>query len=181
MTDIYNHFINGAFDAAHEGQDWLQEYDPRSGDGSFRIARGAPQDVERAVAASRAALRAWRKTDALSRGRILTKMAHAVRANSAALAGIEQRETGKSAAKLQNDMETVARYFEFYGGLAPSVNGETIQSNPDYHMYTLREPFGVVGVITPWNAPMNQAARGIAPALAAGGRYDPHHADRAGR
>jgi aldehyde dehydrogenase (NAD+) len=56
----------------------------------------------------------------------------------------------------------------FYGGLANAIVGERIDLGPAYHSYTRREPFGVVGVITPWNGSLNQAARSIAPALAAG-------------
>ena len=58
--------------------------------------------------------------------------------------------------------------FEFYGGLVNALHGETIDIGPEHHCFTRREPFGVVGVITPWNAPLNQAARAVAPALAAG-------------
>src|SRR5207245_10122374 len=64
--------------------------------------------------------------------------------------------------------EIAAQYFELYGGLVNALGGETIDLGPGYHSYTRREPFGVVGVILPWNAPINQAARAAAPALAAG-------------
>ena len=60
------------------------------------------------------------------------------------------------------------RISSIYGGLVNLPNGEMVDMGPEFHTYTRREPFGVVGVITPWNAPINQAARGIAPALAAG-------------
>src|SRR5205823_2049666 len=66
------------------------------------------------------------------------------------------------------EVEVAAQYFEFYGGLVNALGGETIDLGPGYHSYTRREPFGVVGVILPWNAPLNQAARAAAPALAAG-------------
>jgi aldehyde dehydrogenase (NAD+) len=61
-----------------------------------------------------------------------------------------------------------AAYFELYAGLVNAQRGEKIDLGPEYHAYTVREPYGVVGVITPWNAALNQAARAIAPALAVG-------------
>ena len=85
------------------------------------------------------------------------------------LAALEEAKTGKPAYQVPFEVEAAAAYFEFYGGLVPTtLGGETLNIGPEVHSYTLREPFGVVGVITPWNSPINQAARGIAPALAAG-------------
>jgi aldehyde dehydrogenase (NAD+) len=66
------------------------------------------------------------------------------------------------------DIEIAAQYFEFYGGLAPGIEGETIDIGAGKLCYTLKEPYGVIGAILPWNAPINQAARASAPALAAG-------------
>jgi len=61
-----------------------------------------------------------------------------------------------------------AKFFDYYGGLAASIHGDTIPINPQIFCYNLYEPYGVVGIITPWNGPLNQAARSVAPALAAG-------------
>ncbi|HBT01405.1 MAG TPA: aldehyde dehydrogenase, partial [Citreicella sp.] len=61
-----------------------------------------------------------------------------------------------------------AAYFEFYGSLVYLPAGDVLDVAPDQHVFTRREPFGIVGVITPWNLPLNQAARAIAPALTAG-------------
>lgn len=66
------------------------------------------------------------------------------------------------------EVEGAASYFEFYAGLVNLPRGEVVDLGPGFHAYTRREPYGVTGVITPWNAPLNQAARAIAPALAAG-------------
>jgi aldehyde dehydrogenase (NAD+) len=65
-------------------------------------------------------------------------------------------------------VEVAARYFEYYGGGADKVHGETIPLGDRYLSYTRHEPFGVIGMILPWNAPLQQAARGLAPALAMG-------------
>ena len=168
MNKKFTHFIDGKMVSVAGDRVFLDEYDPRTGEVSYSILRGTGDDLDRAAVSAEAALRTWKKTSALERGRILTGIARAIRENVGELAEIEQRETGKPMSKLHNDIEIVAQYFEFYGGLAPTVNGDALQSNPAFHIYTLREPYGIVGVITPWNAPLSQAARGIAPALAAG-------------
>lgn len=167
METPWKHHIGGAF-VAGDGDQYLSEVDPRTGRPSYRIARGNRADVDRAVAAAAGALDAWRANKALDRGRVLTRIALAIRANAEELARIEQIETGKPLPQARIDIEIAAQYFEFYGGLAPSIEGETIDIGPDKLCYTLREPYGVIGVITPWNAPINQAARAAAPALAGG-------------
>ena len=96
------------------------------------------------------------------------RLAQAILDDSPELEARERAETGKPAWQVPIEVQGAAGYFEFYGGLVNSFQGETIDLGPDYHCFTRREPFGVVGVITPWNAPLNQAARAIAPALAAG-------------
>jgi aldehyde dehydrogenase (NAD+) len=162
----WTHFIHGDF--APAGDAWLDEYDPRTGDVSFRIARGDAAVVAAAVSDAAAALGAWRALKPMARGRILTAIAAAIRANADTLSGIERAETGKPRGISLAEVETTAQYFELYGGLAPTVQGETIPGGPDYHTYSIREPYGVVGVILPWNSPLTQAGRGIAPGLAAG-------------
>lgn len=86
----------------------------------------------------------------------------------AELTAIEIRETGRLQASANAEIETAARYFEFYGGLVNLPGGDVVNLGANYHSYTRREPFGAVGIILPWNGPLNQAARGIAPALATG-------------
>jgi aldehyde dehydrogenase (NAD+) len=162
----WTHFINGIF--CPPTGEWLEEFDPRTGHTSFRIARGDSETVDQAVKNAAAALPAWRALKPLARGRILTGIAAAIRDNAAYLSEIERAETGKPRGISLAEIETTAQYFELYGGLAPSVQGETIPIGPDYLSYSIREPFGVVGVILPWNSPLTQAGRGIAPGLAAG-------------
>ncbi len=85
-----------------------------------------------------------------------------------ALAAIEREDTGKPLQHALWEVESSADYFEFYGAAVRFHGGEVMDTGPAGHVYTRREPFGVVGIITPWNYPLNQAARGVAPALAAG-------------
>lgn len=163
----WSHYIGGEFVPASSG-DWLSEIDPRTGETSYEIARGDGSDVDRAVQAATAALAGWRAIKALDRGKVLLAIAREVRAHAAELAAAEQVETGKPLPQALADIEVTASYFDFYGGLAPGIEGETIDLGRGKLCYTLREPYGVIGAITPWNAPINQAARAIAPAIAAG-------------
>jgi len=167
MRERWEHFIDGDWVAPRRGR-YLDSTNPASGQRVTRVAAGDAGDAAAAVESARAAFRAWRETKPGERGRILGDIARAIRANLSELAALEQAEAGKPAYQAPFEVEAAAQYFEFYAGLVHAVGGETLQLGPDVHSYTLREPFGVVGVITPWNSPINQAARGIAPALAVG-------------
>ena len=167
MRDRWEHFIDGQWVAPRSGR-YLESTNPASGQPVTRLAAGNADDAGVAVAAARAAFGEWRALKPLARGRLLVDVGRAIRANAEALVDLERAETGKPAYQAPFEVEAAAQYFEFYGGLVPTLGGETLHLGPEVHAYTLREPFGVVGVITPWNSPINQAARGIAPALAAG-------------
>jgi aldehyde dehydrogenase (NAD+) len=163
----WDHYIDGVF-VPPSSSTYLRETDPRNGAPSFLIARGNAADVSVAASAAVRALKPWKSIKALDRGRILVAIALAIRAHAEELASLEQGETGKPLPQARGDIELAAQYFEFYGGLTPSIEGETINIGPGKLCYTLKEPYGVIGVILPWNAPINQAARAVAPALAAG-------------
>lgn len=162
-----HHFIDGAERAPAQGR-YVEGFDPRTGQAISRVARGDEQDVASAVAAAQRAFADWRDMRPLARGRLLTQAALAIRAQARELAAIESRDTGKSLPQALGEIEGSAQYFELYGGLATALQGETIGLGAGYHAYTRREPYGVVGAILPWNAPLNQAGRACAPALAAG-------------
>ena len=150
------------------GGEYLETFDPTTGQAIGRVARGKKDDVAVAVAGAKAAFPEWRDLRPIARGRVLTEIARKIREHSTELAEIERRETGKSIAQAKGEVESSAQYFEFYGGLTTAIQGETINLGAGYHSYTRREAYGVVGAILPWNAPLNQGARACAPALAAG-------------
>ncbi|OYD84779.1 aldehyde dehydrogenase family protein [Azospirillum brasilense] len=147
---------------------YLDKFDPRTGTRMQRVADSTPEDLDRAVAAASDALAAWRDTRPSERGRILVETARAIRRNEERLGAIESRETGKPGIEMAQLIDLTAQYFEFYGGIVNVMDGEVINVGPGHHVYTRRDPFGVIGVILPWNAPLHQAARAIAPALATG-------------
>lgn len=165
--ETLTHFIGGEYRPAAKG-DLLPKRDPRTGEIIEQVARGTADDVDAAVAAAADAARAWADRRPVERGRILLDIARAMRGAIEELGGLESREAGKPAWQGMAEVEIAAQYFEFYGGLVNVGHGEVINLGSGYHSYTRREPFGVVGTILPWNAPLNQAARAIAPALAAG-------------
>ncbi len=167
MRERWDHFINGVYTSPAAGR-YLDDLAPTTGQKISEVAAGDAVDVAAAVASAKAALPGWRSRRPIERGRVLLAIAKAIRDHASDLAELEVLEAGKPAFQVPFEVEAAAAYFEFYGGLVNSVHGETVDLGPDYHSYTRREPFGVVGIITPWNSPINQAARGIAPALATG-------------
>ncbi|BFM16928.1 aldehyde dehydrogenase [Maricurvus nonylphenolicus] len=163
----YGHLIGGEYVPPSSGE-YMDSINPADQTVVAKIARGVAADVEQAIAASKAACQAWADMRPLERGRILTDVGRALRDNMGLLSRLESQEMGMPVEAAAMTLGTAASYFEYYGGLAPSLQGETIPVGPEQHSYTVYEPYGVVGVITPWNAPLNQTARSIAPALAAG-------------
>ena len=161
------HWIAGRSTRPCSGE-YLTAHNPLNGAPTTALAAGDADDAATAVAAATAAASAWRRQKPIQRGRLLMRLSQAILDDSLELESRERAETGKPAWQVPMEVQGAAGYFEFYGGLVNSFQGETIDLGPDYHCFTRREPFGVVGVITPWNAPLNQAARAIAPALAAG-------------
>ena len=167
MRERYEHFIGGASVPPRAGR-YLETRNPATGKRLAEIARGDEADVDAAVQAAASALPGWRDRKPIERGRVLLEIARRIRERQQDIVGLEVLETGKPAWQAPFEVEVAAQYFELYGGLVNALGGETIDLGPGYHSYTRREPFGVVGVILPWNAPINQAARAAAPALAAG-------------
>jgi aldehyde dehydrogenase (NAD+) len=99
---------------------------------------------------------------------VLHRVAEAIDDRAEELIALEGAATGKIDSQVRMEVEMAASYFRYYAGIVRAHHGRTIDQGARYHTYTRREPYGVVGVITPWNYPQNQACRGGAPALAAG-------------
>ena len=165
--DKVDSFIDGRPYPPESGE-YGDKIDPRTNTSMKRVAQGGVAELDRAVAAAAKAQTDWADLRPVHRGRILTDVGRAIRSNGARLGEIESRETGKPAREMPTLIDLVAEFFEYFGGVANVVDGEHLDEGPRYHVYTQRHPYGVVGVILPWNAPLHQAARAIAPALAAG-------------
>lgn len=172
MPDIkmrtYEHYIDGQFVSPASGE-YLSSVDPSNGKVFARVPRGNAADVDHAVDAARRAFKSWRLSEPSDRGRILSRVGARLLAEADELARTESIDTGFPLRDCELVTKTVAaRYFEYYGGLADKVGGETIPVPGNHLDYTLREPLGVVAQIIPWNSPLYDGSRSVAPALAAG-------------
>jgi aldehyde dehydrogenase (NAD+) len=145
-------------------------FDPSSGDVLATVAKATVADVDHAVQAALAALesKAWRDIKPADRGRLLFRIAQALRDSADELATLESRDNGKPMTQARTDVQVAARYFEFFAGIADKIMGHTIPLGPGFLDYTVREPIGVSAHIVPWNYPIQIGARGVAPALASG-------------
>ena len=164
----HRHLIDGVARAALSGAR-METFDPGTGCAFASFAAGDADDVDLAVAAAQGALRGpWRDATPAQRGRMLHRVAELIRANAYRLAVVECLDSGKRLVEAQGDVAGAAACFEYYAGACDKHEGSSIPLGPDYLAYTLNEPVGVTAHIIPWNYPLSTAARGIAPALAAG-------------
>jgi len=161
--------VNGERTEASDRQTF-DVYDPSSGDVLASVAKATTADVDHAVAAAHAALesKAWGGMAPAERGRIMFRVAAALRDRLDELATLKSRDNGKPLRQARTDVQVAARYFEFFAGIADKIMGNTIPLGPGFLDYTIREPIGVSAQIVPWNYPIQIGARGVAPALAAG-------------
>lgn len=143
---------------------------PSDGKTFATIPAAGAEDVDLAVRAARAAFDKgpWSRMPAVERGRLLTRLCHLVEQNAEELAALESRDTGKPAREGKADVAATQRYYEFYGGAADKIHGDTLPYLDDYTALTLREPHGVVAGIIPWNYPLQILARVVGAALAMG-------------
>ena len=142
---------------------------PSDGSTLAAIARGNAADIDAAVNAAQSALDGeWGRMTATERGRVLKRLSARVLEAADDLARLEALDVGKPLKQARADAVAMARYFEFYGGAADKVMGETIPYVRGTTALTLREPHGVTGHIVPWNYPMQIIGRSVAAALAMG-------------
>ncbi|MEZ5848806.1 MAG: aldehyde dehydrogenase family protein [Geminicoccaceae bacterium] len=143
---------------------------PSDGTPFASLAAGEAGDIDRAVAAARRAFESspWSSMTALERGRLLHRLSGMVAAREDDIAAIESRDTGKPLRQGRADAVALARYFEFYGSAAEMVRGTTLPFLDGHTAMTLREPHGVVGIIIPWNYPIQILGRTLGAAIAAG-------------
>ena len=143
---------------------------PADGTVIARVPEATAADVSRAIAAARRAFDEgpWPRMAARDRGTLLFRVAEAIRARSAELAETETRNMGKPIVEAEFDVSDAAHCFEYYGGMASKIHGETLEVPDNALSMVVREPVGVVGQIIPWNYPLLMAAWKLAPALAAG-------------
>ncbi len=125
------------------------------------------EETDAAVERARAAYPAWRAVAPTDRARLLRRLATLVEENHEELSRLESRNVGKPIGGARGEVAMVAQVFHFYAGAVDKHHGETIPVAGGVDM-TFREPLGVVGLITPWNFPLNIASWKLGPALACG-------------
>src|ERR687886_166820 len=131
------------------------------------VPRAGAEDVDAAVARAKAAFPAWRAVAPADRARLLHRLADALAEHHAQLSVLEARNAGKPIADARGEMRMVVDTFRYYAAAPERLLGDTIPVAGGLG-FTVREPLGVVGLITPWNFPLAIASWKLAPALAAG-------------
>lgn len=146
----------------------LEVVDPSSEARLVEFTSAGTTDVDDAVDAAAAASEEWAAWAPLERGRLCRRVGAGLLADIEELTDLVVRDAGLPVSVARRDVETAARYFEFYGGIAESLHGDTIPLGPGFVDYTVREPFGVCAAVLPFNVPMQMGARSLAPALITG-------------
>jgi len=152
-----------------EGASTFETVDPATGETLRILPLAGTEEVDAAVAAARAAQPGWAALDPMRRTRILNRLAALIEEHADELAELESRDVGKPISEARGrDVSFTVQTWLYYAGWPTKILGTTNPAKEGVFTYTLREPLGVVGVITPWNFPMTIASWKIAPALACG-------------
>ena len=164
-------FINGDFVDARGGETF-STINPATEEKLADVASAGPDDVDAAVRAARAQLEPgseWQKMKPRDRAKVMWRIADMLSARAEEIGRIETLDNGKPIFESQFvDTPAAAECLYYFAGWSGKVTGETIPVQENAFTYTLREPVGVVGAITPWNFPLMLAVWKIAPALACG-------------
>jgi betaine-aldehyde dehydrogenase len=156
-------------DFVHATGQVADDLDPTTGEVVAQVRQAGTADVDAAVRRAKTAFMqtSWRNGGAL-RARVLTRYAERLRQHADQLAELLTREQGKTLAEAKSEIHGSADMVGYYAGLARAVYGRAVALGDTAHGVIMREPAGVVAVITPWNWPLTLLERSLAPALAAG-------------
>jgi aminomuconate-semialdehyde/2-hydroxymuconate-6-semialdehyde dehydrogenase len=166
MDTILN-YINGELLEPKKGQ-WLDNFNPSKGEVYSRIPDSDDTDVEAALLAAESAFGSWRLTSLEDRFKVLNRIAEMIDAANERLAVAESIDQGKPVWLAKNEITRSAQNFRFFATAAMQYASESHNMEGHALNYTLRQPIGVVGCISPWNLPLYLFTWKIAPALAAG-------------
>jgi len=173
--ESYDLFVDGSFQPSESGERIEVAY-PYDGTVWASVPRGSAADIDAAVIAARTAFEeTWRDVRPSSRRDTLFDIADAVDGHTDELAELETRQNGKLLREMEGQMASLGDWYRYYGGRCEEMGeGRTIPvDNKDGQMfnYTRKEPYGVVGAITPWNSPLLLTTWKLAPALATGNTF----------
>ncbi len=163
-------YIGGEWVEARSGETF-QSIDPFTGAPWAILPRAGAEDVDAAVRAARDAFDAgpWRSMTAVQRGRQMRRLAALIADRTREVAVVESIDNGKLLREMEGQLRGLPDYYEYFAGAADKLHGDTIPADrSNFFIFTVREPVGVVGAITPWNSPLLLMTWKLAPALAAG-------------
>lgn len=165
---LWQHLIGGEWVDGAEGRRF-ETSNPATGAGLAEVAEGTAEDVERAVAAARAAFQktSW-ATDAEGRAAALRRVAEGMIRRQEEFVRVEVEDTGLPISQAKGQAARAASNFTFFAEMATRISGETYPQPGRFLNYTLRRPIGVAGLITPWNTPLMLESWKVAPCLASG-------------
>jgi betaine-aldehyde dehydrogenase len=141
---------------------------PGTGQSLGQVMEGTAADAQAAIAAAKAAYREWRRVPPLERAKMLRAIAEVLRKNGEELAMIDAADCGNPYSEMVRDAQVGAAQLDFYAGLVTEMKGASIPMGPDVVNFSVREPYGVVGRIIPFNHPFMFAAGKSGAPLAAG-------------
>lgn len=150
------------------GGRYIEVSSPGTGESLGQVLDGAAADAEAAIAAAKAAYKDWRRVPPLERARMLREIANVLRRNGDELAMLDAADCGNPYAEMVRDAGAGAAQLDFYAGLVTEMKGASIPMGPDVVNFSVREPYGVVGRIIPFNHPFMFAAGKSGAPLAAG-------------
>src|SRR5947209_6913582 len=165
----YQNFIGGAWRPSHSGKTFVSTNPAHSSEIIGYYQKSTPADLEAAIDAAANAQRAWAAMPAPERGEILLRTALLLEQRKEELATLMTREMGKVLKETRGDVQTAIDVAKFIAGEGRRAEGETLPSGlPNKFCMTIRQPLGIVGIITPWNFPLAIPAWKTFPALQAG-------------
>ncbi|MBW0114161.1 aldehyde dehydrogenase [Pseudonocardia abyssalis] len=169
MTEVFRMLIGGRAVDAASGRTFESE-NPYTGEPWAQVPDGGPEDVDAAVAAARAALDGeWGSLTGFARAALMRRLGDLIGENAERLARLEVNDSGKLYREMIGQLTGLGSWYHYYAGLAATLEGRQIPApNPNFLVYTRREPVGVVAAITPWNSPLLLTTWKLAPGLAAG-------------
>jgi 5-carboxymethyl-2-hydroxymuconic-semialdehyde dehydrogenase len=161
------HFVDGSPTAGNGGES-LDVLDPSTGKVIGQVVAGTAEDVDAAAAAARRAFPSWSRTSGNKRRDVLHVIADGIEKRAEEIALVESLDTGQPLRFMSKAALRGAENFRFFADRAPDAHDGLALPTRDHLNYTMRQPIGPVGVITPWNTPFMLSTWKIAPALAAG-------------
>lgn len=169
-TRRMHHHIGGERTDPSSGG-WFESRNPATAAKLYDAARGDATDIDKAVRTARGVFEdpRWRDMSQTRRGHLLRRLGDLIAENAEELARTESLDNGKLLREMRGQLATLPEYYWYYAGLADKIQGDVIPTSDRTVLnYTMREPLGVVGAVTPWNSPLTLTTSKLAPALCAG-------------